>query len=392
LNLLALPIDLIELLKAVVIGIVEGITEWLPISSTGHMILVDEFIKLDVSPAFLEMFLVVIQLGAIMAVICSFFRRLNPLARSKSYEARGRTWRLWGKVLLACIPAAIIGILLDDWAEQNFYNVTTVSIALVVYGVAFIVVERLKCLQPQAQRQAHIQVQSQAESQLRSHAQAESQLLRSQSQAESQLRSHAQAQSQPRPKHLREDHDLASGDILAKHLSAKHMSHKALAAKGMHVKVSPDEDMLAANMLAADMPAEVDKLSIAKALGIGLFQCLAIIPGTSRSGSTILGGRILGVSREAAAEFSFFLAIPVMFGWSLLKVLKMFVLDALVLSPSEWGIFIVGTVIAFFVSLLAIRFLMSFIKKHSFELFGWYRIVLGVCLLLFFALTQGGIY
>ena len=291
--------ELLELLKAAVIGIIEGITEWLPISSTGHMILADEFIQLNVSPEFWEVFLVVIQLGAIFAVFLLFFNKLNPFAPSKGKEGRKRTWVLWLKVVVGSIPAAGIGLLLDDWFTENFHNAITVAIALVVYGIAFIVVERIK------------------------------------------------------------------GSRKAMGYQPKHSVEKG----------------------SGDVVTDVDQLGFGRALAIGLFQCLAIVPGTSRSGATILGGRILGVSRSAAAEFSFFLAIPVMFGWSLLKVVKAFVLDDVVLTTTEWGVFGVGVVVAFVVSILAIKFLMGYIRKHSFEVFGWYRIVLGVVVLVFFALT-----
>jgi undecaprenyl-diphosphatase len=307
--------ELIELLKAALIGIVEGITEWLPISSTGHMILFDEFVKMNVSPAFLEMFLVVIQLGAIMAVIVLYFHRLNPFSPRKDAGEKRATLTLWAKVIVACIPAAIAGFLLDDWVEERFFNAVVVACALVVYGVAFIVIERVK------------------------------------------------GRGEP---------------------------ERAAAPHGRHARVSRDSQGTTGstgdgNATAADKGLAA--LSFPRAFLIGLFQCLAIIPGTSRSGSTILGGRILGVSRQVAAEFSFFLAIPVMFGWSLLKVVKGFILDGLVLSTTEWGVFGVGIVVAFVVSILAIRFLMGYIKKHSFEVFGWYRIVLGVLVLAYFAAT-----
>jgi undecaprenyl-diphosphatase len=300
-----MDIQLIELLKALLIGVVEGITEWLPISSTGHMILFDEFVKMDVSPAFLELFLVVIQLGAIMAVIILYFHRLNPFSPRKDAAQRRATLTLWAKVIVACIPAAIVGFLLDDWVEERFFNAVVVSCALVIYGIAFIMIERIKG---------------------------------------------------------RGDADK-DGPALGKH------SRPSGATDG----VEGDE--------------ELTTLSFPRAFVIGLFQCLAIIPGTSRSGSTILGGRILGVSRKVAAEFSFFLAIPVMFGWSLLKVVKGFVLDSLTLTTTEWGVLVVGIAVAFVVSVIAIKFLMGYIKKHSFEAFGWYRIVLGVLVLAFFAFT-----
>jgi undecaprenyl-diphosphatase len=296
----------IELLKAVLIGIVEGVTEWLPISSTGHMILFDEFVKMDVSPSFLSLFLVVIQLGAIMAVIVLYFHRLNPFSPRKSGTERRATLNLWAKVIVACIPAAIVGFLLNDWVDEHFFNAVVVACALIVYGLAFIIIERVKGKQDARQRPA---------------------------------------------------------------------------SRGRHARVPASAEGVSAEEGLAE-------LSFPRAFIIGLFQCLAIIPGTSRSGSTILGGRILGVSRQVAAEFTFFLAIPVMFGWSLLRVVKGFVLDGLVLSMTEWTIFGVGIVVAFVVSILAIRFLMNFIKTHSFEAFGWYRIVLGVLVLAYFAATS----
>ena len=284
--------EFIELLKALLIGIVEGITEWLPISSTGHMIIVDDFVTLNVSPEFWNLFLVVIQLGAIMAVIILFFHRLNPFSPRKTNVEKRFTLRLWAKVAVGCIPAAILGILFNDWFEEHFFNPITVAAALVVYGVAFIIIERVK-----------------------------------------------------KP-----------------------------IVQGAHSRE---------NARNVDKIKTVDQLGFIQALGVGLFQCLALVPGTSRSGSTILGGRILGISREAAAEFSFFLAIPVMFGWSLLKIVKTFVLDSIVLTATEWGVFVVGIVVAFAVSIFVIRFLMNFIKKHSFEAFGWYRIALGLVVLVF---------
>ena len=293
--------DLIELLKAFFIGIVEGITEWLPISSTGHMILFDEFASLRVSPNFMEMFLVVIQLGAIMAVVVLYFQKLNPFSSKKDHREKQATLALWLKVIVACIPAAIIGLLLDSWVEERFFNAAVVACALVIYGVAFIVIERMR---DRTGRSRHL--------------------------------------------HSRSDHYEST--------------------------TLSDTDELA-------------NLTFTRALGIGLFQCLAIIPGTSRSGSTIIGGLILGVSRKVAAEFSFFLAIPVMFGWSLLKLVKGFVIDHLSPTATEWGVFVIGVIVAFVVSVLAIRFLIGFIKQHSFEAFGWYRIALGVLVLAFFAIT-----
>ena len=293
--------DVIELLKALLIGIVEGITEWLPISSTGHMILFDEFIKLQVSPEFMKMFLVVIQLGAIMAVIVLYFQKLNPFSSRKDVAERQATLRLWLKVIVACIPAAVIGVLLDSWVEERFSNAVVVACALILYGIAFIVVERLR---------------------------------------------------------KRSD------------------GSRNFYMQGRH--------FLSAPLSYTD---ELASLTLQRALGIGLFQCLAIIPGTSRSGSTIIGGLILGVPRKVAAEFSFFLAIPVMFGWSLLRLGKAFVIDHITVTATEWGVFVVGVLVAFVLSVFAIRFLIDFIKKHSFEAFGWYRIALGAVVLVVFAIT-----
>jgi undecaprenyl-diphosphatase len=300
-----MDIQLIELFKAVLIGIVEGITEWLPISSTGHMILFDEFVKMNVSTQFRDLFLVVIQLGAIMAVIILYFHRLNPFSPRKDSSQKRATLNLWAKVIVACLPAAVVGFLLDDWVEERFFNAVVVACALIVYGIAFIVIERVK---------------------------------------------------------------------------GREGAEKSERARGRHIRVSDNSGETIGD-------EELATLSFARAFVIGLFQCLAIIPGTSRSGSTILGGRILGVSRQLAAEFSFFLAIPVMFGWSLLKVVKGFVLDGLSLTMTEWSVFAVGIVVAFVVSIIAIKFLMGYIKKHSFEVFGWYRIVLGIVVLAFFAVT-----
>ncbi len=279
--------DFLEFIKAIFYGIVEGITEWLPVSSTGHLILFEEFFGFSASESFIDMFRVVIQLGAIFAVIILFWGKLFPFSKSKSSDEKKGIFITWGKVIIACLPAAVIGLLLDDWLDKHFYNFPTVATTLIIYGLAFLLVEYLN-------------------------------------------------------------------------------------KKGT-LKVKADS---------------VEKLSFKKAFGIGVFQLLSLIPGTSRSGSTILGGMILGANRSAAAEFSFFLAIPVMFGASFLKVLK-FGLDiaegeASMLSGTEIGILIVGCISAFLVSLAAIKFLMDFIKKHDFKLFGYYRIILGIILLIYY--------
>ena len=271
---------MIEILKAILFGIVEGITEWLPVSSTGHLILLDEFIRLDVSEAFYEMFEVVIQLGAILAVILLFFQKLWPFGNAKTPEMKKNTWDLWFKVIVAVLPSAAIGLLLDDWMDAHFYNYVVVAIALIVYGVAFLFVEKRR---------------------------------------------------------------------------------------------------------AAARVDDVYAIDYRTALLIGAFQCLSLIPGTSRSGSTILGAILLGVSRPAGAEFSFFLAIPTMLGASALKLLK-YLMEGLLPSGTEMAVLITGCVVSFLVSLLVIRVLMDFVRKHSFAPFGIYRVALGTAVLLYFAL------
>ena len=274
-----------ELLKAVLFGIVEGVTEWLPISSTGHLILLNEFITLNVSDEFRSMFDVVIQLGAILAVIVLFFHKLNPSSPRKTEGEKKQTWQLWFKVIAAIIPSGIVGVLFDDWMEAHFHNATVVSIALIVYGVAFILVERR---------------------------------------------------------------------------NARRVGGKTV------------EDVYA--------------IDYKTALLIGCFQCLSLIPGTSRSGSTILGAILIGVGRSAGAEFSFFMAIPTMLGASAIKGLK-FVLSGVSATGTEIGVLIVGCVVSFVVSLLVIRGLMEYVRRHSFSAFGVYRIILGVVVLVYFALA-----
>jgi undecaprenyl-diphosphatase len=285
---------MIEFIKAILFGIVEGITEWLPISSTGHMILLDEFIHLTVSSdptvnaEFYNLFEVVIQLGAILAVIVMYFGKLNPFARFKSAPEKKETWALWGKVIVALIPSMILGVLLDDFLDAHLYNATVVAIALVAYGVVFLFLEKL------------------------------------------------------RPK------------------------------SGISVE-------------------NTEQISLKTALFIGLFQCLAMIPGTSRSGSTILGAMLLGLTRTAAAEFSFFLAIPTMAGASALrglKFVKFYLENDISIPTSAWFILLVATAVAFVVSLAAIKFLTDFVKRHSFAPFGIYRIALGVLLLIVFAVMN----
>lgn len=275
---------MLEILKAIFLGIVEGITEWLPVSSTGHMILVDEFLQLDASEAFKELFFVVIQFGAILAVLTVYWRRFVPLKKTK----RGHTvadpdvFRLWLKIIIACVPAAVVGILFDDQLNALFYNFQTVGIALIVFGIAFIAVENRNA--------------------------------------------------------------------------------------GQHARVM-----------------RVHDITYKDAFIIGMFQLIAaIFPGTSRSGATILGSIAIGVGRAAAAEFTFFLAVPVMFGASLLKFVKL----GWGYTGFEWVLLIVGSVVAYFVSLLCIRFLMGYVKRHDFKVFGWYRIVLGALVLAYWVYTR----
>ena len=275
--------NFIELLKVIFLGIVEGITEWLPISSTGHMILVDAFIKLAVSDEFKEFFLVVIQLGAIMAVVVLYFKKLFPFEIKKldgknKLTSNKDTWILWGKVLIACIPAGVIGLLFDDFLDEHLYNAVTVALMLIIYGILFIIVERRN--------------------------------------------------------------------------------------KGKEAKVK-----------------DLKSLTIKQALIIGGFQMLALIPGTSRSGATILGAILIGISRKVAAEFTFFLAVPVMAGASLYKLLK-FILKGAIITSSEWIVLVVGLLTAFIVSIWAIKFLMNYIKKNDFKAFGVYRIILGALVLI----------
>ncbi|SEH36701.1 undecaprenyl-diphosphatase [Ruminococcus flavefaciens] len=277
-----------EIIKTIILGIVEGITEWLPISSTGHLILVGEFLKLDKSDEFKEMFDVVIQLGAIMAVVVIFWKKLWPFGKKDNQHPLNKSpfgqmvktdiFQMWFKVLVACVPAAVIGYLTEDWVDKHFYNPWTVAIALIVFGIAFIIVENWN--------------------------------------------------------------------------------------KGRKAKINT-----------------IAELTYKAAFIIGIFQLIAaIFPGTSRSGATIVGALLIGVSRTVAAEFTFYLAVPVMFGASLLKLVK-FGFD---FTGSELAVLLVGMVVAFLVSVFVIKFLMDYIKKHDFKVFGWYRIVLGILVLAYF--------
>ena len=313
----------IEALKACLFGIVEGITEWLPISSTGHMMLLDEFVKLNVSQAFYSTFLVVIQLGAIMAVLVLFFHKLNPFSSRKTAEQKCTTWGIWAKVVVGSIPAAIVGLLFDDWVEENIMTnqdiaAIVVATALVVYGVAFIIIEM---------RNRRLIATAQAEL--------------------------------PRGKHAR-----------------------AAAGQAAYASVDPNAE---AEYDASSIISKVntfDEMSYGKAFIIGVFQSLAVIPGTSRSGSIIIGSMLLGTSRTIATEFAFFLAIPIMFGWSLLKFFK----HGFAYTGTEWMVFGIGLVTAFIVSIIAIKFLVGYVKKNDFTAFGIYRIVVGLVVLAYFLL------
>ena len=275
--------NILEIIKAVILGIVEGITEWLPISSTGHMILVDEFLQLNVSPEFKEMFLVVIQLGAIMAVVVLYFKKLLPFRfEGKKLKWKKNTLVMWLKILVSCVPAAIVGVLFDDKLEEFFYNWQTVSAMLIIFGILFIIIERFN--------------------------------------------------------------------------------------KGKTAKINT-----------------IDDFTYKTALIIGIFQLIAaVFPGTSRSGATIVGALLIGVSRAAAAEYTFFLAVPVMFGASALKLVKF----GFGFTLQEAVILAIGMAVAFAVSIFAIKFLVGYIKKHDFTAFGWYRIVLGAAVILYFALAK----
>lgn len=264
--------EFVEILKAILQGVVQGITEWLPVSSTGHILLLDALWPMKVSEEFFNVFKVVIQLGSILAVIVMYFHRLNPFSPKKSAVQKRQTWSMWGKVVVASIPTAIVGFTINDLVDEKLSTPLVIAAALAVYGVAFLLMETFP------------------------------------------------------PK----------------------------------VRVN-----------------SIEELSYPRALGVGVFQALSLIPGTSRSGSTILGGTLLGTSREVAAEFSFFMAIPAMLGASGLKVLK-FLMKGLSFTAGEWITLIIGTIVAFVVSLFAIRFLMNYIKKHDFKVFGWYRIALAV--------------
>ena len=270
---------MLDILKAIIFGIVEGITEWLPISSTGHLIIMEELLKLDQGDAFFEMFQVVIQLGAILAVVVIYFHKLNPFSPKKTQKQKMMTWQIWIKVVIGCVPAGVVGLLFNDWIDKKLYHWYVVALTLIIYGVLFIVVENY-------QKDKTPQV------------------------------------------------------------------------------------------------TKFSQLTVLMILIIGVFQMLALIPGTSRSGATIVGALMIGVSRSVAAEYTFFLAIPVMFGASLLKLVKF----GFNFTAMQAAVLLVGMVVSFAVSIVAIKFLMSYIRKNDFKVFGYYRIVLGVIVFLFFGI------
>lgn len=274
----------VEILNTLLFGIVEGITEWLPISSTGHLILVNQIVQLNVSEQFMDMFNVVIQLGAILAVVVLYFNKLNPFAPSKTEKQKVHTWQLWFRVVVACLPAAIIGIPLDDWMEEHLHNSIVVAAMLIIYGILFLVVENM-------------------------------------------------------------------------------------------------------NKTRRPTITSFSQMSYKHALIVGGWQVLSLIPGTSRSGATIVGALLMGTSRYIAAEFTFFLAIPVMFGASALKIVK-FMIEGVGITGLEVAILIVGCLTAFIVSILAIKFLMGYIKKNDFKVFGVYRIILGIVVLISFFMMK----
>lgn len=314
-----------ELIKALVFGIVEGISEWLPISSTGHMLLLERFVTLHTTTAFWNMFLVVIQLGAILAVLVTFFSQLNIFSTRLSASERRLRLSLWGKIILACIPAAVIGIPLDDWMEEHLGSPFVIAGALIIYGIVFIVIEKARALRERARLG-----KTSAFARVSAYGSAP-----------------VSSASSSQPKHLK----------------------------------APQE------AVSASATAPLEHISWVQALGVGCFQVLSIVPGTSRSGSCIIGGLLLGLDRISATQFTFYLALPVMFGASLLRIVK-FVLHGNVLSSTELGILITGLLSAFLVSWVVVSFLLKYLKRHNFVPFGWYRIVLGVIVAAYFLLCS----
>lgn len=390
---------LIELLKAFLIGLVEGITEWLPISSTGHMILVDEFVKLDVSADFLKVFLVVIQLGAILAVILLYFRKLNPFALSKTREQKRRTWSIWLRVVIATLPAGVLGFLFDDWVQDHFYTPVVVSAMLVVYGIVFVLMERRNRRLIEAETGV---LGKHTKGYLAAHRESDGDAASDEpgngSRLSSPVASVAEEMGITDEETLAEIASIVStGTVEFSPVAGDDSRMRGAPSQGSavmrsaleaaiesasdgQVVVGPDGRKHYVDKPGEDASSAIAKVNdfsemgLGRALAVGLFQCLAMIPGTSRSGATIIGAMLLGISRTIATEFSFFLAIPIMFGWSLVKLVK----HGLAFTSAELAILGVGCLTAFLVSIVAIRFLMGYIKRNDFTAFGWYRILLGI--------------
>lgn len=339
-------LTLIELLIAALYGLVEGITEWLPISSTGHMLLLDQFVSIPEGKDFWDMFLVVIQLGAILAVCVLYFLQLNPLSRTKSSAQKKATWTLWAKIIVACLPAAVIGIPLDNWMEEHLGSPFVIAAALIVYGIIFIVIEKIR------------------------ETRARKLFMQDAGVGESSPKSPVLAGT---PRHMRAANSKSNVSVPRETSYA--VSQAKAASLTQEIQQLADRDARVQS---------IDELDWKTAIGIGIFQVLSMVPGTSRSGSTIIGGLILGCSRTVAAQFTFFLAIPVMVGASGLRLVKYF-LKGNVFSSTQAAVLICGCIVAFVVSLVVIKFLLSYIKKHDFKPFGWYRIALGVVVIIYFA-------
>lgn len=391
--------NVLDYLHVIFFGIVEGVTEWLPVSSTGHMMLFNSLWPLNVSPEFYDTFLVVIQLGAILAVIAAFFRRLNPFSFRKSSVEKRATWRLWLLIVVGSIPAAIVGIALDKWIEAHIMNDATLSYkvvagALIVYGFIFIIMElilRRRIANSSVLRGKHARLST------------------SQARMGNGTAAPASAPSASGEVAGGVDREAARGIEILDTVKGVRPDGKAIVA----CEVDSDMETIAAAVGKAagsgkaaaapvrsfsfekqtprslhdssELVASVtsfSQLSLARAFAVGVFQCLAIIPGTSRSGAIIIGSILLGTSRTIATEFAFFLAIPIMFGWGLIK----FIRHGLAFTTYEWSVLGIGVLVAFLVSLLAIKFLVGFIKRHDFTAFGVYRILIGVVALAYFML------
>lgn len=358
--------NVLDYLHVIFFGIVEGITEWLPVSSTGHMMLFNSLWPLNVSPEFYDTFLVVIQLGAILAVIAAFFKRLNPFSFRKSSAEKRATWRLWLLIIVGSIPAAIVGIALDKWIEAHIMNDASLSYkvvagALIVYGFIFIIMELI--LKRRIANSAVVRGK---------HARLSS------SRACTGNASTAPASA---PSADGEGGGVAENDATRSGKAAGTANGTAAPVRTFSFDKQTPRSVHDSSELVASVTS-FSQLSLARAFAVGVFQCLAIIPGTSRSGAIIIGSILLGTSRTIATEFAFFLAIPIMFGWGLIK----FIRHGLAFTAYEWSVLGIGVLVAFLVSLLAIKFLVGFIKHHDFTAFGVYRILIGVLALAYFML------